>query len=378
MDKDVLIIGGGVIGCSIAYYLAKAGVKSIVLERDRIGAHASSAAAGMLGAQSEMAEPGPLTELCLSSRLMFPRLQEELREVTGLDIELNRAGLLKVAVDEQEAEHLQMRGNWQKSSGQTSYWLSREECLRLEPHLFAQAAGALYLPEDHQVSAPRLTRAFALAAKKLGATLIEGCQVVDVKQRNGRISEVVTTQGKWSPEYVVLAAGAWSQWIAQWMQLELPVFPIKGESLSILLQQPLIGRTIFTSSVYLVPKADGQVIVGATEKPHQMGPGVDAKAVQTLLEAAIRTVPGLAEGRINRIWSSVRPGSQDGNPYLGRCSAISNLLVASGHQRNGILLSPITGSLICRLVLGEEPAVLQPFQPDRIFSGSEVKGGEEM
>ncbi|SEN05753.1 glycine oxidase ThiO [Lihuaxuella thermophila] len=368
MHKDVVIIGGGVIGCSIAYYLAKAGVKSIVLERDRIGAHASSAAAGMLGAQSEMTDPGPLTQLCLSSRAMFPSLQEELLEETGLDIELNRTGLLKVAFSEEEAEHLQRRGSWQMKAGQTVRWLDRAECLDIEQELSSQAVGALFLPEDYQVSAPRLTQAFALAAQKRGAVIAEGCRVVAVRQNRGEITEVVTNEGNFYPKWVVLAAGAWSRWIAEWLGLNLPVFPIKGESLSIRPKRPLFRHTLFTEKAYLVPKADGQIIVGATEKPHQMGKQVSAEAIQQLLQAAITIVPALGEGEVTRFWASFRPGSEDGQPYLGRFSAVSNLFVASGHQRNGILLSPATGHLMTQLILGEEPAELKAFQPDRILT----------
>lgn len=367
MRKDVLIIGGGVIGCAVAYYLAKEGIRSVVLERDTIGAHASSAAAGMLGAQSEMSAPGPLTDLCLRSRALFPSLQAELLEITGLDIELNQSGLLKVAFEEEEAHRLMARGKWQKSIGQKADWLHPSDLRELVPALHSKAVGALYLPDDGQVSAPRLTRAFALAAQNLGAEIVEGCQVIDVKRDGERIEEVVTSHGKWRAEWVVLATGAWSRWVANWLDLHLPVYAIKGESLSLTPAQPLFTHTIFTERVYLVPKVDGQVIVGATEKPHDWSVEVSAEAIQTLLQSAIQTVPALAHGKLNRFWASARPGSSDGTPFIGPITAIANLLVASGHQRNGILLSPITGQSIAQLILEKELEWIRPFHPERLL-----------
>jgi glycine oxidase len=315
-----------------------------------------------------MNAPGPLTELCFASRAMFPKLQQELLELTGIDIELNHSGLLKVAMNEQEAKHLQRGGEWQSKLGQQAQWLSTRELSQLEPDLSSHnMMGALYLPEDVQVSAPRLTQALARAAQRLGVEIYEGYEVVQLKREGKRVTQVVTNREVWSVDWIIIAAGAWSGWLAEQVNLEIPVYPLKGESLAIQPQRPLIQKTIFTEQVYLVPKANGEIIVGATEKPYEMGSDVSAEAVQQLLSRAIQLIPDLAFGKLERFWASVRPASGDGKPIIGVPSHFSNLLIASGHQRNGILLSPITGELTVQMILGHKPAIIEPFHPDRFL-----------
>jgi glycine oxidase len=367
MRKSILIIGGGVIGCSIAYHLAKHDIQSVIVERNQIGAHASSAAAGMLAAQAEMDTPGPFADLCLTSRAMFPRLQQELLELTDIDIELNRSGLLRVALDEGEAKHLQCRQAWQVQLGQPAEWLNAPEVYRWEPRLSSDVIGALYLPADVQISAPRLTQAFACAVRRLGVEIYEECEVIQLRREGERITQVMTQQGMWSVDRVILATGAWSRELAEQVGIHLPIYPLKGESLAIQSEQPLIQKTIFTEQVYLVPKANGEMIIGATEKPDEVGCDVSVEAIQYLLFHAIQLVPDVASAKIARFWAGIRPASGDGKPIIGRSKNCSNLFIASGHGRNGILLSPITGEQIARAIIEDKPAIIEPFQPDRFL-----------
>ncbi|SFJ08019.1 glycine oxidase ThiO [Thermoflavimicrobium dichotomicum] len=374
MNRDVLIIGGGVIGSSIAYYLAKQGVKVTVLERDRIAAHASSSAAGMLGAQSEMEQPDPLVDLCLASRSMFPQLQKELVEVTGIDIELNQAGLLKVATHEETAERLKWRGKWQREMGLEAIWFEPYELYDKEPKLASRSLGALYLPNDYQVSAPKLTRAFAQGAKQFGAEFIEHAEVIEVQCEKEQVVAVHTRTERYHADQVVIAAGIWSQYIAELCRVPLPMKPLKGESLAIKPSYPLIQHTIFAERCYLVPKADGQIIVGATEIPDEMSSHVTVKGVNTLLQAALELVPELAQSEWKRCWAGIRPGTNDGKPYLGKISLYSNLYVACGHRRNGILLAPITGKRMAQMIVDGSVTFDPAFRPERIWIGKEVIG----
>lgn len=365
-ERDVVVVGGGVIGCAIAYYLAKRGARVTVLERDLIGSHASSAAAGILGAQVEMAEPGPMSELCMKSRSMFPDLASELYRLTGIDIELIRAGVLRIAWDEGEAATLRERGTWQRDHGETADWWDRDRVRSVEPAVSDRIEGALYISGDFHVSSSRLTRAFSYAAELLGAELIERCEVTALHAEKDRVERVESDRGTFRAEHVVLAAGAWSGSLAGKLGLRLPVVPIKGESLAVYPRRELFERTLFSEGCYLVPKADGRVIVGATERAGDFSGWVTMDAIRQLTSEAVRLVPELADSTFIRAWSSVRPGSPDGLPYIGRFGKYRNLLVATGHFRNGILLSPITGQRITELIEGEEVPDLEPFYPDRL------------
>lgn len=368
--QDVIIIGGGVIGCSIAYHLAKKGADVVVLERDHIGAHASSAAAGMLGAQVEMAFPGPMIELCLRSRAMFPELGRDLYQWSGLDIELNTAGLLRVAWDRTEAEQLRDRARWQRELGGRAEWWETRSVREDEPEVGTGISGALFLPDDAQVSAPRLTLAFARAAQALGARLMEGCEVTGFLTEGDRVTGVETANGVFRAGTVVLAAGAWSGVMARRLGLHLPVFPVKGESLALRPNRQLLQKTLFAHGCYLVPKADGRIVVGATEREHDFSAGVSLGAIHQLAEEAVRLIPSLAQADLFTYWSSVRPGSGDGLPLMGPLAAVRGLYVASGHFRNGILLSPITGALMAELIAGRAVPELAPFSPNRLLESA--------
>ncbi len=367
-ERDVVIIGGGVIGCSIAYYLAKRGARVTVLERDLFGSHASSAAAGILGAQLEMDGPGPLSELCLKSRSMFPDLASELYRLTGIDIELIRAGIMHIAWTPEEAEMLRHRGALQRSRGEVADWWDRDRVRSLEPAVSDQIEGALYIPRDSHVSPARLTRAFSFAAELLGAEMIERCEVTSLRIEKDRVEGVESDRGTFRAEHVVLAAGAWTVTLAKQLGVHLPVVPMKGESLAVFPRRARFERTLFAEGCYLVPKADGKVIVGATERGGDFTEWVTTDAIRCLTSKAVRLVPDLAESTFIRAWASVRPSSPDGLPYVGRMGHYRTLFVATSHFRNGILLSPITGQRIADLIAGEEVPDIEPFSPNRLLS----------
>ncbi|MFC5446977.1 glycine oxidase ThiO [Paenibacillus aestuarii] len=353
----VLIVGGGVIGCAIAYYLAKRGQAVTVLERGRAGAEASAAAGGMLGAQSEMEDTGPLFQWARRSRGMFPQLARELKDLTGIDIGLVREGLLNVALSDAQEEELRAREKLQCAAGEPAEWLSAAAAARLEPALSQDVRGALYLPEDGQVEAPLLAQAFAQAARLLGANVQEFAHVQGLLIEQGRAVGVMTSEGPLYSERVVVASGAWSGTLLAGIGVELPVFPVKGECFSVITPQPVLRKTLFTPGCYIVPKAGGRLLVGASVVPGSYDRKVSLAALAELMERAKQLMPAIGQAEWERAWSGLRPQTLDGLPYIGRVPGCDGLYAACGHYRNGILLSPITGKVVADMVAGDTSGV---------------------
>ncbi|MCD1260524.1 glycine oxidase ThiO [Paenibacillus athensensis] len=349
---DVIVIGGGVIGCSIAYQLAGRGLAVTVLERGRLGGEATAAAAGMLGAQAEMDETGPLFQLSRWSRSLFPQLAEELGALTGIGIGLVREGLLHLAVDEAQEQELRARAALQRAAGETAAWLDAAEAVRLEPALSRELRGALYLPSDGQVEAPQLARALAAGAALRGARLREYAQAQELLVERGRVVGVLTDDGPRYAERVVAAAGVWSGRLLSGIGAELPLAPVKGECFSVLASPGLLRRTLFTPGCYIVPKAGGRLVVGATMQPGSYDRRVSLAGIAGLMQTAQRLLPAIGEAEWERAWSGLRPQSADGLPYLGAVPGYEGLYVAAGHYRNGILLAPATGVWLAALVAG--------------------------
>ncbi|ASS76148.1 glycine oxidase ThiO [Tumebacillus algifaecis] len=367
-QTDTLIVGGGVIGCAIAYELAKAGVQVTVLEKDTLGSQSTRAGAGMLGAQVEMTKPDPMFDLSIQSRALFPKLREELLELSGIDMELHTSGIFRIAVDEADRAALLDRQSWQTEAGQRAVWFEDEELRGELGDILSPTYGALYLPDDHQVRNPQLLLALAASSKRLGARFLEHSAMVCFLQDNGAIVGVKTVDSEIRADRVILAAGAWSGLIANQLGLELPVFPVKGQSFLLDSYSPPTPFTIYTHGCYILPKRNGQVYVGATEETRS---GFDRRpnlrSLATLSSQAVQLLPSLGDLPFSTPLAGLRPGSLDGLPFLGSVPGIAGLYVATGHFRNGVLLSAITGRLIAELLTGKTPSVdLEPFSLSRL------------
>lgn len=377
--SDVIIVGGGVIGASIAYHLAKRGQSVTLLERSRLGTEASAAAAGMLGAQSEMEDTGPLFQWARQSRAMFPELSGELRSLTGIDIGLVREGLLNVALSDAQEQELRAREKLQRAAGERAEWLSAAAAAELEPALSKATRGALYLPEDGQVEAPQLAAAFAQAARVLGAKMQEFAQVQGLLTERDRVIGVMTSEGPLYSDHVVVAAGTWSGQFLAGCGIDLPVYPVKGECFSVLTEKRELLKTLFTPGCYIVPKAGGRLLVGATVVPGSYDRKVSLAGLTELMARAKQLMPAIGEAEWEKAWSGLRPQTPDGMPYIGEIPMYRGLFAACGHYRNGILLSPITGKVIAQLVSGEDAGSLQPeldaFSPDLSGTSGRMDSG---
>lgn len=364
-----VIIGAGVIGLGIAWRLAQAGCRVDVYDKGEAGRGASWAAAGMLAAAVET-EPGeePLLPLTLESQRLWLDFARELLAATGISVEYRDEGTLVVALNRDDAETLRHSYEFQKSLGLDLEWLNAAEARRREPHLKPGIAAAVFSKNDHQVENRALARALVVACRGAGVQVHEHCPVAEVVMAGGRARGVETANGREDADIIVLAAGAWSREIDGIPAAHRPpVRPIKGQMLSVQMDKtaPLLRHVVWLPRVYLVPRNDGRLIIGATVEERGFDTSLTAGGLFALIEGAWRGVPTIEELPIAETWVGFRPGSRDDAPMLGP-SGIDGLVIATGHHRNGILLTPVSAAVVSEYILsGRLPEMARPFDPQR-------------
>lgn len=365
---DVLIIGGGVMGCATALALAKRGVATSVLERSVPGAEASSAAAGILGAQVESHADGPMARLCLASRALYADWIADIQAQTGIDVGFRACGVLKAALTQAELERAASEVAWQGAAGLSVDQLDGDAARGIEPALTAEAVGAVRFAGDARVDPPLLLRALRVAAERAGARFQSGALVRRVAIEGGRARGVTLEDGSTlAAGSVVIAAGSWSALVEGSSLAPGSVRPARGQIVELMATIPPLRGAVFGPDCYLSPRDDGRVLVGSTLEFVGFRPGVTAGAVRDLLAAAIRLVPSLAEASVGPAWSSFRPYTRDELPLLG-ATPVERLFLATGHFRNGILLAPITGVIVARAILGEPVPEAAAFSSRRLGS----------
>ncbi len=375
---DVAVIGAGVIGLSIGWRLARRGLSVTVFDRAEVGAGASLAAAGMLAAAAEH-EPGfhEFLGLALESQREWPRFRQQLESEAALSIDWRECGTLVVALGRDELERLRFRHDLHARCGLTTRWLTGVDVRAMEPALRPAISAGLFCPDDHQVDPHATMAALRKVFVESGGHLIEHCPVDAVDLAGGRVCGVATEAGCCRAAIVIAAAGAWTGELMP-TGLVLPVRPLKGQSLA-LRSTPETGslaHIVWTEQVYLAPKGDGRLVVGATVEERGFDELVTAGAVYTLLEGARRALPSIEEMPIDAIWSGLRPSSIDDAPILGP-TAVPGLVIATGHHRNGYLLAPATAFAIEALIFeGAMPAAAEAFSLDRFGAGPQMPSGQ--
>ncbi|MEV0181240.1 glycine oxidase ThiO [Streptomyces sp. NPDC050625] len=371
--SDVLVVGGGIIGLVTAWRAAQRGLVTAVVDPEP-GGGAAQVAAGMLAAVTELHYgEQTLLGLNLASARRYPDFVAELTEVTGHDVGYRRCGTLAVALDADDRAHLRELHALQQRSGLESEWLSGRECRRLEPMLAPGVRGGLRVDGDDQIDPRRLTAALVAACERAGVvfhrTWAERLSVV-----RDRAAGVVTREGDvLGADRVVLAAGSLSGRLAGVPDgLLPPVRPVKGQVVRLTVPRryaPFLSRTVRAvvrgGHVYLVPRENGELVVGATSEELGWDTTVTAGGVYELLRDAHELMPGITELPLVETQAGLRPGSPDNAPMLGP-TALDGLLMATGHFRNGVLLTPVTGDVMAHvLVTGELPDLARPFTPQR-------------
>jgi glycine oxidase len=354
-QADIVVIGAGVMGLSIGWHLAAAGLSTVVVERDEAGCGASLAATGMLAAAAELEIGGEdLLAFALASQRRWSAFRDELELASGIALDFDTRGTLVVALTRDETSRLRSRHDLHVRSGLPTRWLSAAEARELEPGLRPSTTAALLCAQDHQVDPRRLIPALRVAFEAAGGQLVEHCDVLSIDHEGGRCRGIVTAVGACRAPMVVVAAGAWAAREGLLPEgIEVPVRPLKGQSLALRMNRsaPATSHVIWTEQVHIAPKSDGRLIVGATVEECGFDTAITAGGIFALLDGVRRALPSVEEMSVEAVWSGFRPTSEDDAPILG-VTPLQGLLLAVGHHRNGILLAPATADAIAGLVQG--------------------------
>jgi glycine oxidase len=356
-SPDCIVVGGGVIGLTIARRLANDGLTVTLLERAQVGREASWAGAGVL------APPNPHRKdaaavLHRRSLAMYPDFCAGLLDETGIDPEYERSGELELAFDDQGLSAL--RSDVQAGSdhvmpdGRAAYEIhSAEQTRSLEPLVSPNVVGSMECRETAQARNPRLLRALQSACTRTGVDMRENIPVQDFLIDDNRVTGVQTETGTVCAPNVVLCAGAWSSQIGDRLRTLMPVHPVRGQMVLMKLDERPFERVVSRGKTYLVPRRDGHVLLGATEEPKAGFTNRNtAKGIAGLIEKGLKLVPSLGDAPLEATWAGLRPGTPDDKPYIGRVPGFDGLIAATGHYRSGLSLAPATAEVVAAIITG--------------------------
>ena len=356
--KKIIVIGAGIIGLSISYYLKKNNQDSFdiaIIEKHKAGMEGSYAAAGMLAAQSEFDFYEDFMDFCIKSREMYGQYCSEIEKSSGISVEYQKCGMLRPALTEEHAIHLKNNYGWQRKKGLDIGLLDGKELRSLEPNLSKNIICALHSKNDGQVNNRKLMEALIAANKKLNNALIENCEVNDYLIKNNKIAGIKTKNNEtFNADIVINTAGSWSSLISKDLIPAFNVKPILGQMVSLQSDKPLLNKVIFASILgkggYIVPRKNNEIILGSTMEDTGFEKKITDEGISSILKKCREIVPELKKLKIKEKWSGFRPFASDNLPIIGKTN-IENLLLATAHGRNGILLAPITAKAIEELVV---------------------------
>lgn len=362
-NSEILIVGAGVIGLTLARELYKKGARSItILERERAGRESSFAAAGMLAPHAEAEKADDFFYFCSESYRLYPDFARELFNETGIDIELDRSGTLYLAFTENDSKKIGERFEWQTKASFPVKRLSANDVRKAEPFVSPDVREALFFPHDWQVENRKLLVALRRFAELNGIEIVENAEVKNLllDDEKRRIVGAETATEKFFAAQTVLATGAWTSLLNHWTadddsdqwQVGLPTIrPIRGQMISFRTAKRLFTKVICTTRGYVVPRADGRILAGATVEDVGFDQNVTDAGVEFLRQIAFEISPGLGNLEIFDKWAGLRPRFADGLPVLGAAPSYENLYLATAHYRNGILLAPLTARILADKIL---------------------------
>ena len=351
-NPEVVIIGGGIIGCSIAYYLSHSGIDVLVCEREALGSQASGVAAGLLIPFTEHPHDDQFLSMGLKSLETHRFLSQSLSDETGIDVHFEQTPVVIPAFSDLEVEQLKRNVEIAKNLGLKVHWENSYHARQYEPALGQECMGALISTAEAQVQPYSLVLALAQASENLG-TEFRYSEVISVKHRPGENIEVITENNSIITETVIFAMGPWTSAGGSWIDFPIKVTPQKGQLLHFNSRGIPLKSIIFHNGSYLTPKPEHIIIAGATEESTGFNVSPTPQSTTTIIETAIKLAPSMADAGMIKALAGLRPISPDGLPLLGQIPHCERIFVATGHGRNGVLLGPITGQILKDCVMGE-------------------------
>jgi glycine oxidase len=356
-NRDVLIVGGGVIGLTTAYFLAQQRLRVAVVDKGEFGRESSWAGAGIINAGNFDHATTPLTRLLGLSTLLYPKLSQELQNATGIDNGYRKCG----GVELQSGIDQTMVEMWRKERIRCEKIRARE-MQRIEPEFVAMDEDGYYLPDMGQIRNPRHVRALYVACDKLGVECLPQRPITGLRKKGSRITAAVTQKEELRADRFLIAAGAWSRQMLEPLGVVCDVFPVRGQIVLFNPGRPLFRTILSRGKQYLVPRSDGRVLAGSTEEEVGYDKQNTAQATDELGGMARDWVPALRNAPIETTWAGLRPGTHRELPFLGPAPGYDNLFLAAGHFRAGLMLSPATGLLMSQLLQAKPTAIpMEPF-----------------
>ena len=370
-SPDTIVVGGGVIGCGIAHELAKRGIHVLLLEKDLLGSGASYASAGMLAPLSDTGELPAVQELGAEAFKMYPRFLDEIEETGGMRVECMPSGIIRAAMTEEEVPALRELQEAADELGLHLEWLSGDEARNVEPLIGRDVIAATLSAGEPQLSPSRLVETLRRAAAAHGAELREHAPVTALLREGDRVVGVRLADDVIYAKTVVLAMGSWSCFASQWLGLDLPIYPVRGQVVYVnKLRQPL-RHTVMRGLSYATPKGDGTTLLGTTLEHAGFDTRVTVAGVASIFSGIQSLLPAFGDTTINHTRAGLRPWSKDAMPVLGPAPGIDGVVIAAGHYRSGVLLTPITARMIADVITeGEKSVELGPLSAARLGRNS--------
>tara|TARA_B100000686_G_scaffold327967_1_gene387420 strand:- start:824 stop:1939 length:1116 start_codon:yes stop_codon:yes gene_type:complete len=363
LTRDIVIIGGGVIGLTVAHKLLRLGAKVSILERGSIGREASWAGGGILLPLLPWDYPNSVTQLTQFSNQLLPELIETLKQETGVDPEYRASGMLVFSdINNQEAQFVRAKA-----------WCTRNYLPLKEVYIndsFPKLAlggcadkPVLWLPSVAQVRSPRLLQALKRSVELSGGSVIEHTQVKGWRMSQNRVESVITDKGDYSGTDYIVAAGAWSRGILDKHALKINIYPVRGQMLLFKVETGLLDKIVLQGGFYLIPRKDGYILAGSSMENTNFDKSVTIDARKKLLERAHKFIPALSEKTLVRHWAGLRPGSPENIPVISRHPVFDNLYLSSGHHRYGVTMAPGSAHLLSNMIMNNpQPFDVSPYQ----------------
>lgn len=370
MEFDAIVVGGGIIGASCAFELAKKGLRTALLDSCPFGQGASGNSAAMLEFQLDAHRGEPFFSLAKASDALFPSLHQEIKNLTQIDFQYERCGILQLALNDQEAETLQNEALRQQELGLEITWLSSEQLRKKLPFLSLASFGGVIYEGDGQVSGEKFLAGMIAAARASGAHIENNLKTISLQIESGRVTSVQTPNKNFQARFVVITAGAWTDQLLEPLHIQMGIEPIRGQLVIYDTPRHEFPFPVYTKSGgYVTPKQDGYALAGTTVERVGFDNSTTQEGEDVIRNFARTLFPHLSRVHVRGVTSGLRPKSPDDLPIIGPLPDHPNVIVAAGHYRNGILLAPITAKIVTAIVTHDTPPVpIQPFLPERVLS----------